>query len=101
MNTLIFLTGAPGTGKSTTATELEAGLESYVTHSQCQVRRDLGHKRYIPGRNEEAFAELIRRTSVSLENEEPVILDRAVARSDGRQRVYNITAQYNLFILIL
>ncbi len=101
METLIFLTGAPGTGKSTTATELEAGLESYITHSQCQVRRDFGHKRYIPGRNEEAFAELIRRTSASLEHEEPVILDRAVARSEGRQRVYNVAAQYNVSVLVL
>src|SRR3989338_5559255 len=101
MNTLIFLTGAPGTGKSTTATELEASLEPYINHNLCQVRRDLGHRKYMLWRNEEAFEELMRRASTSLEDEEPVILDTAVARSEGRQRVYNLAAQYDVGVLVL
>ncbi len=101
MNPLIFITGAPGTGKSTTASELEASLEEYTLHSLCQVRRDLGHKRYMSWRNEEAFGELMRRVAASLEERVPVIIDTAVARTNGRQRIYDLAAEYNVSILVL
>ncbi len=99
--TLIFITGAPGTGKSTTARELEVSLEAFIGHSLYQVRRDLGHKRYMPKRKEEVFEELMRRVSSSLDQEESVILDTAVARANGRQRIYDLAAEYEVGVLVL
>ena len=81
---LILITGAPGTGKSTLASLLEAELEGTVLHSLYQVRRDLGHRRYLAGRNAEVVDKLLERTCASLDQKQSVLVDSAISSSKRR-----------------
>lgn len=98
---LILITGAPGTGKSTLASLLEAELEGTVLHSLYQVRRDLGHRRYLAGRNAEVVDKLLERTCASLDQKQSVLVDSAISSSERRQRIYDIGIQYGVDVLVL
>ncbi len=84
---LILLSGLPGTGKSTTASKLEEAL-GYDVHSLRQVRRDLGHVRYMPQRNAEAMTELDRRVIASLQEGKGAIYDSVLATQYRREILY-------------
>lgn len=99
-SSMIMLAGLPGTGKSTLAGKLEERL-GYDTHSFLGVRRDLGHERYMPGRNGEVFQELYLRTTRSLDARRGVIFDSTNTGYKGRERMYLFALDWDVDLVVV
>jgi predicted kinase len=97
---VILFTGMPGSGKSTSAKRINIDLGfNYV--SNMQIRRELGHKRYLPGQNALVYEIMHNRIAESLENGLGVIVDSTNSRAEAREKIYSIAFRYSADVVLL
>jgi predicted kinase len=97
---VILLTGMPGSGKSTSARRINVDLcFNYV--SNMQIRRELGHKRYLPGQSALVYEIMHNRIAESLENGLGVIVDSTNSKVEAREKIYDIASNFSVDVVLL
>jgi predicted kinase len=97
---VVLFTGLQGTGKTTSAGKLKQELDfDYI--SNISIRRELGHKRYIPGQSALVNEVLYGRLAYSLQHNLGVILDSTFSKAAAREKVYSIASDYSANVVLL
>jgi predicted kinase len=91
---MIQFCGLPGVGKTTIASFFHSNIENAEFFSVRNMRRKLGHDRYLPERNQEVFEALYSEMSQAMLQKKTVIFDSNETQHLRRMHTANFASQH-------